>query len=100
MTRKEAVELLEKFSDFIFHDKEFLNSDWYEGDLTAIDAFLEQDWAKEKLPIESFRKGKFKGLNIHMEKLATESIVQKMMKDPEFKSKIEELAQKISDNNK
>jgi hypothetical protein len=50
MTRNEAIELLEKYNEFL--EKEgYADDDLWCEPPTAIDGFLGTEWAKEKLPI-------------------------------------------------
>jgi DNA-directed RNA polymerase alpha subunit len=51
MNRNEAIELLRMYDRFLM-DKGYVDSDIWAETPTTIDEFLEQDWAKEKIPID------------------------------------------------
>lgn len=50
MKRNEAIELLEKYNDFL-HTEAYVDSDIYSERPTPIDGFFKTDWAKENIPI-------------------------------------------------
>ena len=55
MTRNEAIELLEKYTDHILKEG-YADADFYaEHDVTAIDSFLATKWAKERFPLGQFK---------------------------------------------
>jgi len=82
MKRNDAIELLEEYNKLLMEDG-YADTDIL-GEApndSAIDRFLSTKWARENLPIESFRKGEFSGLNIHAEHLKGQSIISKIMSD-------------------
>lgn len=50
MKRNEAIELLEKYNDFL-QEESYVDSDIWCEEPTALDKFLRTKWAKENLPL-------------------------------------------------